>query len=413
MKTERFPIGFWNYCGANNQHPEDVKDWADCGITLTMSAEFNPNSCDKANFLATLDAAHAQGIKVIVCDSRGRFHGASEDEAAFRARFAQALEDFGSHPAVYGFHVGDEPFTDTAIADAKTAYRIEKEMAPHLTPYLNHMPYFPGVVKQLCPGRRYDDFLVDFAKEANLDLFSYDCYAQMNEGDAGVEQYFSNLKVFSNAALKAGIPLWNTVLSVGHFKYRCPSEDDLRWQFFTSIASGCRAVMWFFFYMREPHVNYRIAPIDEHGERTSTYTSMSRIHRTFLKREAQVMNELTLDRVYHVNRAYGGFERFFDYTDPLVATIESSDSTPMIYSVYHNAEGQTYFSVVNNSPKESLRFDLTANAQKLMRVDFGPKETQIGGANDFADTHSTSDGSTIHITSWLAPGQMELYRVIE
>lgn len=413
MQLDRFPLGFWNYVSADNQHPADVKDWVDCGMTLTMSAEYHAGESDKANFLATLDEAHRQGIKMIICDSRGRWAGASTDEAAFRARFAEALEDFGSHPATFGFHVGDEPFSDEAIADAKAAYRIEKEMAPHLTPFLNHMPFTPGVVQKLCPGRPYEDFLVEFAKEAHLDMFSYDHYAQMNEGDAGVERYFANLFTFSKASLAAGIPLWNTVLSVGHFKYRCPSEDDLRWQLFTSLACGCRAIMWFFFYMREPHVNYRIAPIDEHGERTSTYTSLSRIHRTFLKREAQTMLGLTLDRVSFVNRAYGGFPLFVDFTDPLVSYVRTSDNTPAICSVYHDEEGRTYVAITNNSVKESLHVDTMIKGKRnIYRVDFGPRETCIAESN-WSDSKFTASEEGCLISTWLAPGQMELYRIAD
>ena len=411
MKTERFPLGFWNYVAADQQHPADVQDWADCGITLTMSAEYVDGRSDKANFLATLDACQEKGIRIIVCDSRGRWPGASTDEAGFRARFAQALEDFGGHPAVFGFHVGDEPHDPLGLADAKAACRIEKEMAPHLTPFLNHLPFLPHIVDRLCPGRTYDAFLAEFAQEARLDMFSYDCYAQMNEGDAGVEQYFADLYTFGKAAHQAGIPLWNTVLSVGHFKYRCPSEDDLRWQLFTSLACGCRAIMWFFFYMREPHVNDRIAPIDEHGERTATYTSMSRIHRTFLKREAEAMNGLTLDRVFHVNRAYGGFPLFVEYTDPLVAYVRTSDHTPAIYSVYHDEAGRTYFSVVNNSVKESLHVDtLVRGEPRIFRVDFGPRETELTDVQWGDAAFGREEGGS-QISTWLAPGQMELYRV--
>jgi len=254
---------------------------------------------------------------------------------------------------------------------------------------------------------------VEFAKEANLDMFSYDCYAQMKEEDAGVEQYFANLYTFSKASLAAGIPLWNTVLSVGHFKYRCPSEDDLRWQLFTSLACGCRAIMWFFFYMREPHVNYRISPIDEHGERTSTYTSLSRIHRTFLKRQGEAMNGLTLDRVRFVNRAYGGFPLFVDFTDPLVSYIRTSDNTPAIYSVFHDEEGRTYIAITNNSCKESLRMEVEVKGKRdIYRVDFGPRETCLTNVSRGDAQFNAGDTSSV-ITTWLAPGQMELYRIAD
>ena len=52
-------------------------------------------------------------------------------------------------------------------------------------------------------------------------------------------------------------------------------------RFHTAVASGMKGILWFFVYMRTPVSNYRLAPIDEFGERTETYTWMSRVNRHF------------------------------------------------------------------------------------------------------------------------------------
>ena len=68
----KYPIGFWNYTPTGMLGPEDVKDWADLGMTMAVSPEYNPAHHDKNALLAILDACAEYGIKVILSDSRAR-----------------------------------------------------------------------------------------------------------------------------------------------------------------------------------------------------------------------------------------------------------------------------------------------------------------------------------------------------
>jgi len=74
--------------------------------------------------------------------------------------------------------------------------------------------------------------------ECGLKMFSYDRYTQLNPGEARVHDYFMNLRLVREAADLAGITPWTTLISVGHFKYCCPGENDLRWQLSTAVVSG-------------------------------------------------------------------------------------------------------------------------------------------------------------------------------
>jgi hypothetical protein len=408
---DQFPLGFWNYMDADTQNARDVDTWVHCGMTLTMSPEYRDGVNDKAAFLALLDEAGRQGMKLIVCDHRARWQGASTDESAYRVRFGRALEDFGGHPAVFGFHVGDEP-DDEAQADAVAALRIQREMAPALTPFLNHLPYYGGARARVGTELDYVSFLKEFAKASQSKLLCYDCYSQMNPEDIGVQNYFLNLRMFSEAAADAGIPWWTTLLSVGHFRYRCPSEDDIRWQLFTALASGCRGILWFFFYMVNHH-NFRLSPIDEHGERTGTYESLSRIQRTFLKKEGPTLARCRATRVAHVNRSYGGYPLFIPDDDELVSAVEATDGLPAILTWYQDEAGERYLSVVNNSWKESIHVTTRLKGEhRVERVDFGPKASELVMAK-WGDTSFFRGEGRTEMTTWLAPGQMELYHIVE
>lgn len=123
------------------------------------------------------------------------------------------LADFGDHPAVFGFHIGDEPRAEDE-ADCAAAYRIQLEMAPHLTPFLNHFPWHENI-NMLLDTTDYEQWLEQFIQKSGTKLLCYDCYSQMNPEEDGIEMYFHNLKVFSEAARATGVPLWTTLLSVG------------------------------------------------------------------------------------------------------------------------------------------------------------------------------------------------------
>jgi hypothetical protein len=197
---------------------------------------------------------------------------------------------------------------------------------------------------------------------------------------------------------------------VGHFRYRCPREDDLRWQVNTAVAHGAKGLLWFFFYMRQPHDNYRVSPIDEHGERTETFAWLSRVCRTFLRWHAPVLLDCALMRSCHVGKHWGGWPKF-DGRDR-VAEARSSTGTPLILSEFRHTNGAEYLAVVNNSQKESTQAELTIRGccPRLHRVGWLSTETDLIDSTGSGPEHGADH---IKLRCWLAPGQMELYRVSE
>lgn len=411
---KRFPIGFWNYASIEQQAAAAVKDWADAGMTLTMGPNYGAAPAHTEKMRAILDAAAAADIGVILCPECGYWpHLTNVGEDAYRRDFAAAAKALGDHPATFGFHVGDEPGT-AEFANACRATRIQKELAPHRQPFLNLLPMYQGIESRI-GYLNWDRYLDDYVAAAQPPLLCYDCYTQMNpeaDGDAfwGFEMYFANLRTYWAAAQRHGLDYWTTLLSVGHFRYRCPREDDLRWQVNTAAAHGAKGLLWFFFYMRQPHDNYRVAPIDEHGERTETYAWLSRVCRTFLKWHAPVLLECQLVRSCHVGKGWGGWPQFDG--SGRVAGAQSSTGTPLILSEFRHANGAEYLAVVNNSQKESTQAELRIRGRRpnLHRVGWLSTETSLVDSTGRGPEHGED---YIKAHAWLAPGQMELYRVSE
>jgi len=185
-------------------------------------------------------------MKLILCDRRANAPVPGEPGAKApvlsdqEKKIAAVVADFRGNPAVFGVEIGDEP-SPANLDTFLTCARLTKAAAPEWHPFINHLPYYsPGLEKATKYPTWSDvmDLLAKAAKEGNLDLLCYDCYAQMLEDPLGIEIYYGNLRLFREGARRTGLPFWNTVLSVPHFVYRAPSYDDLRAMATSSFASS-------------------------------------------------------------------------------------------------------------------------------------------------------------------------------
>lgn len=398
---KRFPIGFWNYT-TDQLTARDVKDWVDLGMTMANSPEIDENT-NPQRIRGMLDACADQNIRMILCDRRLYWGGAAADPEGYAAKFRASYDALGRHPAVFGFHVGDEPGGEVALADCTAAHRIQLETAPELTPFLNLLPYWDGQEESVYHSPSLGAWAQKMNTEAGLKILSYDCYWQMDPVEWGVHAYFKNLRTFREAADLAGIAPWTTLLSVGHFKYRCPNENDLRWQLNTAVVSGMEGVMWFFVYERECRINYRLSPIDAFGERTETFNWLARTNKYFLHQFGDFFLHAKRLKTVHVGEAFGGYELFeAGKTDDLVLDVTTSDNVPAVMSFYE-LDGKRYVAVVNNSTTQDSEMILHVadTVKSFTQWNFNRQLIPVRGLQHIDGRYVGGD--------WHFPGQMKLY----
>jgi hypothetical protein len=413
----RYPISFWSYTNLkeHGKHMDKaaVEEWADAGFTVPQSPSYDPNDpAQKAHVLRLLDWARECGMKLILCDPRGYARRGPGGEkgfvpAGYRKGIQAAVKDFGDHPATFGFHVGDEPGHDMKESFF-ACYRVQKEIAPSLHPFANLLPYFPGIEKRAGTDT-WAHYLDEFVTKSHADLISYDCYAQMNPGQAGWKNYYENLRLYREASLRNGVPFWNTILSVGHFRYRCPNLDEIRWQFNTTVASGANGILWFFYYMRQPHANYRMAPVDEHWHRTPTYDYIRLVQKSFHRHYGDLFTRLVSTRVTFLPEAFGGGK---DFTPNGIVSRITPDRKghPILLGEFADLKGRRYAMLVNNSMTDSVNVGVTFPGQKVRVFSWGWDGAEHEGGAYCAD-HQVRSGEGLTIRHWLAPGQEAVYRV--
>ena len=381
-----FKIGFWNYVETGVLDPKKaVQDWKELGITLPMSFAYDPEKHKKEDMLALLDECHKEGMPVIVCDIRATYRTLYKiGKEAFEEGMKAAVEDFGSHPAVFGFEVGDEPNKEYWQA-AIDAYKINLKCAPHLTPFINMYPMWGdddfvdvlGVEKE-----EYVDLNAEYMQKTGAKLISYDYYGQCAyfEKDRAIDLYFKNLNIFHEAARRNQGKYFNSVLCVPHWAFREPTEDDIRWQISTSVAHGASGIMWFFIYERTLDGSYRRPPIDLFWKRTPMFDVLSRQNRIYNEFFAKALKGYRFDKVWHYLQTFGGTEEFTG-NEELLGLSHIINPVPTVVSRFVNEEGKAAYILVNLSQTESTKIQ--------------PKFT--GALAKYNDAF------------WYAPGQMTVF----
>ena len=402
--SKDFMISAWSVRGIDKPPKEKVREWQELGLTVPI-AHSNKNNWKLTHEL--LDCAAEAGMTLIIQDWEANMDNLRlNGEEYYRKSMRKLIDEFGSHPATFGFYITDEPSAENNEYAFK-AVEINQEMAPHLTAYLNLLPWFDWIGERM-GSDAYAPYLDRVVKEGKVKLLSYDCYTQMYANCRGYDDYFNNLREHYLASKRHNVPFLNIVLCTGHYDYQCPTKDDMQWQLSTSVAHGARGIGWFIIDIPDGH-NYRNAPINILGERTQEFYWLGEVNRTFNEYHGRVFASLTVDECYHVNKAYGGMPLFEPFG--CVVGIEERNHNPLIISSYHNDEGERFFAVCNNSPRETSSVTLRVKDDcEISRCYFGNRFAKPVSLTDPVGELYNKGGNTKTYTFFMAPGQICLFR---
>lgn len=351
---KQFYMGFWNYLNAGSRDPELLaEEWQDLGMNLAMSSFYDPDKCSFNMFNKELLSAKEKGISVILCDKRAHWTSLRDgNEQSYRKGIIEIKNDLAGDNSVIALNICDEPTTDEIPKVIKAAI-IVREILPDKFAYINFFPYWGADFfdKMHVLGKDYSNFIADVCLKTGMPIVSYDCYRQcaIYNTEAGLDLYFQNLNLFKKAAEKIGIPLWTSLLSVGHWDFRVPTADDFRWQLSTAAAHGCTGVVWFYIYARFKVPSFRESPFDEFFEKTQTYYALRREIKIFMKYFGDYLAMSKLIKVEHFGQCYGGTEGF--QCDKYIDSIECRTNTALIISRFLTQEGKIAVMIVNNSQK--------------------------------------------------------------
>ncbi len=258
FEQDQFVISFWVDPPADEQMDKRYKEIADAHFNLVLGG-FGAKT--EVNVNRQLDLCEKYGMKAIV-SLPGYVKGATEGAKA--AADVKRHESFPDHKACWGYMLRDEP---SAEDFPNLSYMVDylRENRPGKLAYMNLFPNYASP-KQL-GTESYKEHVVRFVNEVNPDVLCMDHYPYMEPNTSALnldyttdwvldkdnpridlisqKGYSDNLAILRESALKKGIPFWNffNVMPFGH--HSDPTEAQLRWQVYTSIAYGAKGVLYF------------------------------------------------------------------------------------------------------------------------------------------------------------------------
>jgi hypothetical protein len=311
-----------------------LKSMADCGINAVAFVPVN-----------MLDACQKYGIKAIVNDEEVMPGGPFNGDRACKV-LPGLIKKVNDHPAVYGYHLKDEPHAEEYPELAK-AIEMVKQLAPGKWPYVN---LFPG------GGEKYDAYLRDFVEICEPTVMSFDYYPTLDTGEFR-EGFWTIMAHVRQYAKLAKVDLQTIVLTVAHWGYREVTAADIRLQVFGSLVYGARGISFYKFISKELPIhgapdlgNWRMAPLNQWGEKTRTWDDLHDVNRMVLNL-APTLLKLRSDDVYHIggeipNRNHGPNE------ETLVKSLP--DATQWIVGDFTHEDGSRWVMIVNKDLERSF-----------------------------------------------------------
>jgi len=161
---------------------------------------------------------------------------------------------------------------------------------------------FPGYASpDILGADSYEQYVSQFVNEVDPDVLCMDHYPMMRPDKDRREDYCNDLAVMRKYSLEKQIPFWNffNVMPFGsHFD---PTEAQIRWQIFTSVAYGAKGVLYFCYYTPYSHEFLKGgAIITRDDRRTRHYYEAQRINRT-INNLGPTLMKLTSTAVYRIN----------------------------------------------------------------------------------------------------------------
>jgi hypothetical protein len=276
FEQDRFAIGFWVDPPADEKMDQRYAEIAEANFTLVIGG-----------FGATQKDTIAKQIQL--CEKYG-----------LRLIMKNAAADPGDlldAKACWGVNLRDEPSAKDFGHLREAVDKLRKE-APGKLAYINLFPNYAG--SAILGTDNYDQHVSRFVNEVNPDVLCMDHYPIMTPEADGRKGYCENLEVMRKYSLEKGIPFWNFFNTMPYGPHYDPTEAQLRWQIYTSVAYGAKGVLYFCYYTPAggefPKGGAIIARDDR---KTRHYYEAQRINRA-LKNLGPVLMKLTSTGVYRV-----------------------------------------------------------------------------------------------------------------
>jgi len=252
---DRFAIGFWVDPPIGDDADYRYKEIADANFTMVLGG-FGARTPETVKKQIAL--CENYNLKAVV------------------SRAGLPPDQLPESPAVWGYMVRDEPGVKDFSELRKTVEEIRAARPGRLS-FINLFPNYAS--KEQLGTKTYDEHVKRIVDEVGVDVLSMDHYPALKPDADERQRYLDNLETMRQCALEKGIPHWNffNVMPFGH--HSDPTEAQIKWQVYTSLAYGSKGVLYFCYWTPEGgEFPKGGAIITAEGRRTRHYEQAKRVN---------------------------------------------------------------------------------------------------------------------------------------
>ena len=352
---DRFAIGFWVDPPADENMDQHYADIAAANFTIVIGG-----------FGAKTPETVQKQIKL--CEKY--------DLKALVDRAGLSPAQLPESPAVWGYRIHDEPYARDFPGLREIVDNI-REARPGRLSYINLFPNYAS--EQMLGTKTYDEHVRRFVEDVDVGVLSMDHYPMMKPDSDGRSSYCSNLEVMRKYSLRQGIPFWNFFNAMPFGPHYDPTEAQLRWQIYTSIAYGAKGVLYFCYWTPRGRVFSKGgAIITAKGRKTCHYEQAKRINHG-IKNLGPTLMKLTSTGVYRVGPDADPSEALGDTPitslakgDYLVGVFKHADGRRAVLLNNYSFAYTAWSTVAFNVPVEQVREVCKQTGKEIPIVDDSP-----------------------------------------
>jgi len=333
-------------------------------IELLAEAGLNAVECNCPLEYRSDDPTHEEITRALVaCEKHGlrffltdhqRMTGVAEPKLD---ELKSIVDDYASYPALAGYYVWDEPYTQHFGA-VRMMLDTFQSLDPKRLP-LNAIA--PSYGRHQWPDD-YPAFVRQFVSEVDPFVLSFDYYSvsqDPNVPDSPVnvlQELYRDLALWSSISRETGKPLWFYPSACRWFSVAKPTCGTLRFQVNTAIAYGATGIQYFLArgFSGGPF-DFIDAAINPDGTKGPSFDIFKFVNEE-VSALAPLYPNMKLEKVTHTAPVPEGNEAFEPGYEGL---LEASDN--LIVSFMRPPSGQMHYFVVNKDPAHAreikLRFE--------------------------------------------------------
>ncbi|MDP6607427.1 MAG: hypothetical protein QF664_14390 [Dehalococcoidia bacterium] len=362
-EMSEFVIYLWNPPQAGTPE-EKAEALAAAGFTVV---DWDPDQ---------LDVLSRHGLK-------GMVHNATPELA----------ERIRSHPALWGYHLVDEPYPESQFPPIAERMRAIEAVDPDHPPFVNMLS-------------TTGEFLRTYMRIVRPPLLSFDYY----QWTWGSDRYFAKLEQFRDQAILAGVPLGsciettaNPAIERGDTTYVADNALKLRQSVYTNLAYGVTMVEWF-----------SAGRLFEPGtlELTPSGRDVAALNAE-LKRVGPMLVGLRSIDVYHTAPLPRGTRSAPQ--EHWVRLVGEADANGLVLGMFEDAEGADYAMVVNRDYRRAQSVTVQLQSKWLGIAPWHEAKTYTYDVEKLdkatSDWVTVSSTSSVGFTFVIDPADGELFRI--